>query len=187
MGLGYWLELLQADARAVPRPVGPKKGGLFGGKPAPNPYLLDEAEIARTAASLVQAAGLNTIAPDKAATYKAYVESMGLEGAIRFLSDHPDLFANDDLITWLDGQISENIAANAMAPIKNLATKAAVVIGARQFGVADLRGKSNELKEISEVGAAKCADIGLPVHVYPTADALRSGDVLQRSRRTARS
>jgi serine/threonine protein kinase len=143
------LELLEADARAVPRPAPPKKGGLFGGgKPAPNPYALDDAEIARIVATLMDAAGLNAVAANRAPVYKGYVDATGSEGAIRFLTDHPELLENDTLVEWLDGQINACVADNNPAPVKNLATKAAVVVAARQYGLAALRTKANELKAI---------------------------------------
>jgi len=62
--------------------------------------------------------------------------------------ERPKLAEDERLVTWLEAQIGENVAAGDVDAVKNLANKAALVIGVRQFGLDGVRQQSAELKSI---------------------------------------
>lgn len=129
------LEMLDADARAIPRPVpSSQKRGLFsGGKaPASSPYELDDFEIEVLAEDLRKAAGIRASMTDPTVMWKAYLDAPTPNASVQFLNDHANLLESDGLMTWLEEQIGDNVAGGKMDAVQNLATKAAIVIVARQ-------------------------------------------------------
>jgi hypothetical protein len=143
--------MLEAEARAVPRPIppAPKKAGLFGtGKPLPPPapMELNEAQIKALTEQYLQASGADKNQVDTAFT--GYAATTNLDTSFRFLSERPKLVEEDKLISWLDDQISENVASGNIDAVRNYANKAAIVLGIRQLGFNGLRQNVSELKAI---------------------------------------
>ncbi len=147
------LDMLAAEARAIPRPAPPaSKRGLFGGKqqPAPDPYALDDNEIKTLYTLLRQTAGIRATMIDDVPIWEAFVNTASLDQSFRFLSDQPKLLENEKLLNWLEDNIGKNVAAGKMDAVKNLANKAALVVAARQMGLQQVRQQPAELKSIYE-------------------------------------
>src|SRR5262249_22503310 len=139
------LNILEAEARAIPRPVPPaQKRGIFGGKQQPEMLKnqFDEKEIDSPAALLRSSSCLDAAQNDNTTTWREYVNTPDPNASLRFLSEHPKLVEDEKLLNWLDDQITQNVAAGAMDAVKNLATKSAVVIVVRQFGLQQARQQS---------------------------------------------
>src|SRR5205823_14770493 len=96
------LDLLEAEARAIPRPQPePPKRGLFGGKQPPPPppgYVLDENEIASLTALLRSAGGTAAGKADDSPPSRPFVETPSLDASYRFLMEHPTLTEDEKLI-----------------------------------------------------------------------------------------
>ncbi len=147
------LNILEAEVRAIPRPVPqPQKKGLFGGKqqPVESPYELDENEIRSLVELLTSAAGADKAQHDETPTWQAFVNTPNTDTSYRFLVEHPKLIEDDKLLTWLEDQLAQNVGAGAMDAVKNLANKSALVIAARQFGLQQMRQQSAEIRNIYE-------------------------------------
>ncbi len=147
------LNILESEARAVPRPAPPQqKRGLFGGKqqPVTPSYELDEAEIVSIAEQLRQASGIGQAASRDTSAWQAFVDTPSLDTTYRYLAEHPNFVEDEDLLTWLDDQISQNVAAGKIDAVKNLANKSAMILAARQFGLQQLRQQATELRQIYE-------------------------------------
>jgi hypothetical protein len=146
------LNILEAETRAIPRPVPqPQKRGLFGGKQqsaGPLPYELDENEIRALTDLLRSTAGAAAGKADDTPTWQAFVNTPNLETSYRFLVEHPKLIEDEKLLSWLEDQLGQNVAAGNMDTVKNLANKSALVIAARQFGLQQMRQQSAEIRQI---------------------------------------
>lgn len=173
------LNILEADARAIPRPAPPPpaKRGLFGGKqPEPPKYLLDEAEINSLANLLRSMAGTSAAQADPTPTYQAFVDTSSLDAALRFLSERPRLVEDEHLLNWLDDQISHRVAEGALNTINNLAQKAALVITARQYGIQQVPQQTAEFRQTAQSvleGAQHLRVLFGFVDAPTTADAVR--------------
>jgi hypothetical protein len=143
------LQILEEEARAVPRPVpSPQRKGLFGGKAAPPPVEpLDETQIEAYTQLLLRESGVR-ITKDDTPRWRAYLETESLEAAVRYLAEQLDLLRDDALLTWLDDEIGRAVAANDAEAVRNLANKSAILMVAREHGVEGVRGKVAELRTI---------------------------------------
>ncbi|HLY29032.1 MAG TPA: serine/threonine-protein kinase [Aggregatilineales bacterium] len=140
------LEMLEAEARAVPRPMIVPKTALFArSKEPPKPKLLDEAQITTVVEQLRQAAGQ---AGDDLPTWEAFLQTNSLDASYRFLVERPKLATTDGFVGWLDNRIAQNVAEGNDEAVKNAARKAALVMGVRQFGLDGARQNSAELNKI---------------------------------------
>jgi len=147
------LDMLEAEARAMPRPAPPiAKRTLLGtkSKPATDPYALDDNEIKALYQLLRQTAGIRATMIDDVPIWEAFVNTPSLDQSFRFLSEQPRLLENEKLLNWLENAIGKNVAAGNMDVVKNLANKAALVVGARQMGLQQIRQQPGELKAIYE-------------------------------------
>ncbi len=148
------LNILEAEARAIPRPAPQQqKRGLFGGKqqqPVVSPYELDENEIRALTDLLRSTAGAAAGKADDTPTWQAFVNTPNLETSYRFLVEHPKLIEDEKVLSWLEDQLGQNVAAGKMEIVKNLANKSALVIAARQFGLQQMRQQSAEIRQIYE-------------------------------------
>lgn len=148
------LNILEAEARAIPRPAPPPpaKRGLFGGKQQPEPprYLLDENEIESLVNLLRSMAGTQAAQSDPTPTYQAFVDTPGLDAALRYLWERPKLVEDEQLLNWLDDQISQHVASGALDALNNLAQKAALVITARQYGVQQVPKQTAEFRQTTQ-------------------------------------
>src|SRR5579859_383882 len=140
------LEMLEAEARAVPRPIIVPKTALYARtKEPPQPKLLDEAMIKAILEQLRQAAGQSG---DDLPSWEAFLQTNSLETSYRFLVEQPKLATTDRFVSWLEEQIAQNVAAGNEEGVKNVARKAALVMGVRQFGLDGARQNSAELNNI---------------------------------------
>jgi hypothetical protein len=145
------LDMLEADARALPRPApAAKRATLLGTRTMTIPVGLDDAAIATLTEELRQAAGVQAAHKDDIPTWQAYMQTPSLDVMLRFLTERPKLAEDDRFMAWLEDQISENTAAGAMDAVRNAANKAALIIAVRQFGLDGVRQNSGELKNIYE-------------------------------------
>jgi hypothetical protein len=144
------LDILEADARAIPRPMAPARRGLFGGRGAgsmPEVEPLDETEIEAIAARLLREAGVRST-QEETAIWRGYLAAETPEAAYRYLVERPALVQDDQLITWLDDQIAWHVAAGDQAAVRAVASRAALVIAARQLGLNEVRGQMDEVRKI---------------------------------------
>lgn len=146
------LDMLEAEARALPRPVAAmKRATLLGGKPPTGPMNpIDDAAIAVLTEQLRQVAGIEAAHKDDIPTWQAYVQTPSLDVMLRFLAERPKLAEDDRLMMWLEDQISQNTANGTMDAVRNLANKAALIIAVRQLGLDGVRKNPGELKNIYE-------------------------------------
>lgn len=145
------LEILEEEARAVPRPAPPpQRKGLFGGKPTPPPVEpLDEVQIEAYAKLLLKEAGVR-ITQDDTPRWRAYVAAENLDAALRYLAEQVDLLRDDALLTWLDDQIATAVERNDVAAVRNLANKSAILIAAREHGIDGARSNVAEMRTLCE-------------------------------------
>ncbi|MEP7289581.1 MAG: hypothetical protein ABI947_27850 [Chloroflexota bacterium] len=172
------LDMLEAEIRALPRPVAMKKTGLFGGKQAPLPVTppFDEAQILALTQKFRHAAGVLATQTDNTLIWQSFVQTPSLDMSLKFLAERPKLTEDDRLLPWLEDQISDNVAMLAMDEVRNLANKAAVVLAVRQFGLDGVRQNPGELKSIYESVMDGAKLLGLLfgfLEAPSTADAVR--------------
>jgi hypothetical protein len=143
------LEILEEEARAVPRPAPPLRKGMFGGKSPSSVEPLDEVQIEAYAKLLLKESGVR-IAQDDTPRWRAYVATESLDAALRYLAEQRDLLRDDALLAWLDDQIAAAVAQNDAAAVRNLANKSAILIAAREHGADGARGKVAEMRALYE-------------------------------------
>jgi hypothetical protein len=145
------LEILEEEARAVPRPATPPpRKGLFGSKATPPPVEpLDEAQIEAYTKLLLNEAGLRT-SQDDTPRWRAYIATESLDAALRYLAEQPNLLRDEAMLTWLDDEIGRAVEANDVNAVRNLANKSAILMVAREHGVEGGRGKVAEMRAIYE-------------------------------------
>ena len=172
------LDMLEVEARALPRPVASmKRVTLLGGKPPTGPINpIDNAAIAALTEQLRQAAGVEAAHKDDIPTWQAYVQTPSLDVMLRFLAEHPRLAEDDRLMAWLEDQISQNTAAGTMDAVRNLANKAALLIAVRQLGLDGVRKNPGELKNIYESVMEGARQLGL---VFKFLDAPGTAEAVQ--------
>lgn len=140
------LEILEAEAHAVPRPLPPQKRSIFSGKQTVDE--LDDTEIGAWVERLRKEKGIHDSQIDDVPIWKAFVETSGADGAIRFLEERPTLLSDERLLSWLDNEIGQNVAAGAMDMVRKLAHRSAIIIGGRQIGLTRLRQQPAELQQL---------------------------------------
>ncbi len=174
------LEMLEAEARAVPRPVVmPKTTSLFNRtKEPPQPKLLDEAKITAIREQLRQAARQSG---DDLPTWEAFLQTNSLETSYRFLMERPKLATTDRFVSWLEEQIAQNVAAGSEEAVKNVARKAALVMGVRQFGLDGARQQSAELNNIYSSIMDGAALLGKVFAFVQASDAQHAVQVYQQT------
>jgi hypothetical protein len=145
------LEILEEEARAVPRPAPspPRKGLLSGKATPPSIEPLDEVQIEAYAKLLLKEAGVR-ITQDDTPRWHAYVAAESLDAALRYLAEQLDLLRDDALLAWLDDQIAVAVERNDAAAVRNLANKSAILITAREHGADGARGKVAEMRTLYE-------------------------------------
>jgi hypothetical protein len=149
------LDILEADARAAKMASSAQKKSLLTlrtGKLSLDKTTQDLAEINIMAlvAQLRKEAGLRTSMLDPTPLYKGFVETPSLDQSFQYLENRSTLIADDGLLNWLEAEIARQVAAGNDEPLRKLANKAAMVIGARKFGLAGLKLQPMEMKSIYE-------------------------------------
>jgi hypothetical protein len=148
------LNLLEAEARAIPRPVAqsPSRRTLLGGNQPPPPptFALDEQEIIALTNLLRSTAGANAAQPDDTPIWQAYVNTPNIAAAYQYLTERPKLAEDERLLNWLEDGMTDQVRAGAMAEVEKLANKASLIIAIRQFGLQQVRQQSGEIKLIFE-------------------------------------
>ncbi len=180
------LDILEEEARAVPRPPAPaQKRTLFGGKTGKLPPTndIDDFEIEVLINELRKAAGVKSRTDDETATWQTYVDTPDLAASYRFLSERPDLLKDDRLLNYLEGQISKNVAAGAFSAVKNLANKAALFIGARQSGLQEIRQKPDDLRHIFDQVMESAQVLGAVLGFLDTTTTTQGVDYLKQNSR----
>ncbi|MFQ3536768.1 MAG: hypothetical protein SNJ58_12920 [Aggregatilineales bacterium] len=145
------LEILEEEARALPRPAPlAQRKGLFGTKPtSPLVEPLDEVQIQAYTKLLLKEAGAR-ITQDDTPRWRAYVETESLDAALRYLAEQVDLMRDDALLTWLDDEIGRAVEANNVEAVRNLANKSAILMVAREHGAEAARGRAAEMRTLYE-------------------------------------
>lgn len=156
------LEILEAEARAMPRPAppAPKRGFFGGGKPAgPIVEPLDGEQIEAIARNLLGQAGIRST-QDETAPWRAFLAAEGPEALYRMLADNPALLQDDAFLNWMDGQIGDAAEREDWGTVGAVANKAALVIAARQVGLDQLRGNAGEIKTVYDSILAGAKQLG---------------------------
>jgi hypothetical protein len=141
------LDLLEADARAAREAAALPKKGLFSSGKTSN---LEESAIKMITAQLRKAAGIESQPINDEHLWQAFVETVNVDASIRFLSEQPELIQSEALVNWLDTRLTMAVAVGKTDEIKNLATKSAIIITARQFGIEQLRQQMPAMKQVYE-------------------------------------
>jgi hypothetical protein len=156
------LDILEAQARAIPRPdaTQQKRAVLLGKPNAAAVGPLDDAEIDALTKLLLREAGLRATMDDTP-RWRSYAETPNLDAALRYLAEHPDLVRNDALLSWLDSEISRAVSVGDNSLIRNLASKSAILLTARAHGPDGARGKVEELRATMDSIMAAAQKLGI--------------------------
>ncbi|MCC7206754.1 MAG: hypothetical protein IT323_05580 [Anaerolineae bacterium] len=156
------LEILEAEARAVPRPAPPPvKRGLFGGGKPSGPVVepLDGEQIEAITRQLLNLAGVRST-QDLTAPWRAYMAAQGPEALYSTLASNPRLLQDDAFLNWMDAQIGEAVERDNWNEVSGVANKAALVIAARQVGLDQLRANTAEIKGVYDSILAGARQLG---------------------------
>ena len=162
------LDILEAEARSARGMASAQKRSLLQlrtGKLSLDQTTTDlaDATVQALVAQLRKEAGMRTSMLDPTPLYKGFVEMPSLDQSFQFLENRSTLIADDGLLNWLEAEIARNVAAGNDEPLRKLANKAAMVIGARKFGLAGLKMRPMEMKGFYE---SVIQGVGLLKHMY---------------------
>jgi hypothetical protein len=150
------LDILEAEARSL-RGAGPalQKKSLLTirtGKLTPDQTTqnLGDATVMALVSQLRKEAGIRTTLLDPTPLYKGFADTPSLDQSFQYLENRSTLLADDGLLNWLEAEIAKHVAAGNDEPLRKLANKAAMVIGARKHGLPGLKQQPMELKSIYE-------------------------------------
>jgi hypothetical protein len=170
------LEILEAEARAVPRPAPPPaKRGLFGGGKPTGPIVepLDGEQIEAIARKLLGQAGVRST-QDLTAPWHAFLAADGPEAMYRMLADNLALLEDDAFLNWMDGQIGDAVERDDWGTVGSVANKAALVIAARQVGLDQLRANTGEIKNVYDSIVVGAKQLGQVIaYLKPDVDPLK--------------
>lgn len=149
------LDILESDARTVRGLASAQKKSLLSirtGKLSLDKTTQDlaDATVMALVAQLRKEAGMRTSLLDPTPLYKGFVDMPSLDQSFQYLENRSSLIADDGLLNWLEAEIARNVSAGNDVPLRKLANKAAMVIGARKFGLTRLKLQPMEMKAIYE-------------------------------------
>jgi hypothetical protein len=148
------LDILETEARTAKGiSATPQKRSLLAaraGRLDSSSTDITEASIQALVATLRKEAGIRTTMLDPTPLYRGFAETPSLDLSFQYLENRTTLLEDEGLLNWLDAEIIRNVATGNYDPLRNLANKSAIVIGARREGLAAIKSQPMQLKRIYE-------------------------------------